>query len=90
MCIGHPLGGDALGAGVGRAECIGHPLGGLEVAIASWTRARTRSASASQGGNQRTLMLERTSRKKRAPPAAEAPGALKCTHCGVKFHEHGR
>ena len=32
---------------------------------------------------------KRTSRKKRAPPAAEAPGALKCTHCGVKFHaEH--
>ena len=32
-CIGHPLGGDALGGGAGRAACIGHPLGGLEAAI---------------------------------------------------------
>ena len=44
LCIGHPLGGDALGAGVGRAECIGHPLGGLEVAIASWTARLVDSA----------------------------------------------
>ena len=37
LCIGHPLGGDALCAGVGRALCIGQPLGGLEAAIDSWT-----------------------------------------------------
>ena len=48
-CIGHPLGCDALGAGVGRAECIGHPLGGLEAAMGSCTSARM-PPSESQGG----------------------------------------
>jgi len=29
---------------------------------------------------------KRISRKKRAPPPPNAPGALRCKHCGVKFH----